>query len=194
MELPQQLAELNRIGLELFDFVTPAYLEEEISWVKWWEYQESPFDHLWEFLPGALGYKKPLSPKSFSIDYKGSGFTYKSLAWHLYDIVDQKGKLKILEENIEIEPGEQLGPGVFRYKFNKEEFLHEFTHIRNRISLAAVREIVEAFDTLDNGRRFYCSAVNAGYCFYYLLESEVADSDAMNSAKAPKLLSEIPKG
>jgi len=151
MLLPKQFEELNRLGLQLYDHVTVAYLEEQFDWIGWWEYTQPPFDLLWDFLPGAFGYKQPLSPQALII---------------------------------EPDPGTRTGPGsVFRYRFNKLEHEHEFVNWWARLRMGTAREIVEVFNSLDDGRSFYVNE----FAFYYLIDSEVANSAAMKSSKAPKL-------
>ena len=184
MLLPEQFDELKRLGLELYDYVTVAFLEEEINWIGWWEYTDPPFDLLWEFLPGAFGYKKPLSPQSLVIEPKSWGGSYESLAMRLFEAVGHQGNLKIVEENREYDPETRSGPGsTFQYRFNKTLHEHEFINYWARLNMGAAREIVEVFNSLDDGRSFY----HRDCAFYYLVDSEVATSVAMKSSKAPKL-------
>ena len=183
MLLSDQLEELNRLGLEIYDHVTPAYLEEQFDWIGWWEYTDPPFDLLWEFLPGAYGYKNPLSPQSLLIEPKAWD-SYESLACRLFEIVGRKGKLKIIEENRKYDPQTRTGPeSTFRYHFNKSEHEHKFINFWARLNMGAAREIVDVFNGLDDGRSFY----HYQTAFYYLLDSEVSGSVAMKSSKAPKL-------
>lgn len=183
MLLSEQLEELKRLGLQLYDHVTVAFLEEEFDWIGWWEYADPPFDLLWEFLPGAFGYKQPLSPQSLMIEPKAWG-SYESLARRLFEAVGHKGNLKIIEERREYDPKQRMGRGsIFRYRFNKIEHEHEFINFWARLRMGTAREMVEAFNSLDDGHSFYYR----DFSFYYLLDSVVAESVAMKSSKAPKL-------
>lgn len=183
MLLPEQFAELNRLGLEIYDYVTPTYLEEYVEGIGWWEYTNPPFDLLWDFLPGAYGYKQPLSPRAFVIEPKSLD-SYETLARRLFDVVGRKGKLKIYEERREYDKEKRMGPGsIFRYRFNDADYEHEFVNFWARLNMHAVREIIEVFNNLDDGRSFY----NRDCLFYYLLDEAVETSIAMKSSHAPKL-------